>query len=60
MWGSEILCVCVVEGIFEVSFQGVSSFLFYCSKILGFMKTKDLPVTEAVFSALVTGHARAG
>ncbi|KAM8942062.1 leucine-rich PPR motif-containing protein, mitochondrial [Lycaon pictus] len=30
------------------------------SKILGFMKTKDLPVTEAVFSALVTGHARAG
>ncbi|XP_057597000.1 leucine-rich PPR motif-containing protein, mitochondrial isoform X2 [Hippopotamus amphibius kiboko] len=30
------------------------------SKILEFMKTKDLPVTEAVFSALVTGHARAG
>ncbi|XP_042531346.1 leucine-rich PPR motif-containing protein, mitochondrial [Dipodomys spectabilis] len=30
------------------------------SKILGFMKTKDLPITEAVFSALVTGHARAG
>ncbi|ELK14743.1 leucine-rich PPR motif-containing protein, mitochondrial isoform X1 [Pteropus alecto] len=30
------------------------------SKILGFMKTKDLPVTEAVFSALVTGHARSG
>uniref|UniRef100_A0A8C5L7Y9 Leucine-rich PPR motif-containing protein, mitochondrial n=1 Tax=Jaculus jaculus TaxID=51337 RepID=A0A8C5L7Y9_JACJA len=30
------------------------------SKILGFMKAKDLPVTEAVFSALVTGHARAG
>ncbi|XP_012611837.2 leucine-rich PPR motif-containing protein, mitochondrial [Microcebus murinus] len=30
------------------------------SKILGFMKTKDLPVTEAVFSALITGHARAG
>uniref|UniRef100_A0A7N9CI48 Leucine-rich PPR motif-containing protein, mitochondrial n=1 Tax=Macaca fascicularis TaxID=9541 RepID=A0A7N9CI48_MACFA len=30
------------------------------SKILGFMKNKDLPVTEAVFSALVTGHARAG
>ncbi|XP_055986558.1 leucine-rich PPR motif-containing protein, mitochondrial [Sorex fumeus] len=30
------------------------------STILGFMKTKDLPVTEAVFSALVTGHARAG
>uniref|UniRef100_G3T270 Leucine-rich PPR motif-containing protein, mitochondrial n=1 Tax=Loxodonta africana TaxID=9785 RepID=G3T270_LOXAF len=30
------------------------------SKILGFMKSKDLPVTEAVFSALVTGHARAG
>ncbi|XP_075392273.1 leucine-rich PPR motif-containing protein, mitochondrial [Tenrec ecaudatus] len=29
------------------------------SKILGFMKSKDLPVTEAVFSALVTGHARA-
>lgn len=35
-------------------------FIFYCSKILGFMKTKDLPVTEAVFSSLVTGHARAG
>lgn len=30
------------------------------SKILEFMKTKDLPVTEAVFSALVTGHAKAG
>ncbi|KAM5292635.1 leucine-rich PPR motif-containing protein, mitochondrial [Ctenodactylus gundi] len=30
------------------------------SKILGFMKTKDLPVTEAVFTALITGHARAG
>lgn len=30
------------------------------SKILGFMKTKDLPITEAVFSALITGHARAG
>ncbi|XP_021568044.1 leucine-rich PPR motif-containing protein, mitochondrial [Carlito syrichta] len=30
------------------------------SKILEFMKTKDLPITEAVFSALVTGHARAG
>ncbi|KAM9721033.1 leucine-rich PPR motif-containing protein, mitochondrial [Dama dama] len=30
------------------------------STILGFMKTKDLPVTEAVFSALVTGHARSG
>ncbi|KAM4867189.1 leucine-rich PPR motif-containing protein, mitochondrial [Thomomys bottae] len=30
------------------------------SKILGFMKTKDLPVTEAVFSSLITGHARAG
>lgn len=30
------------------------------SKILGFMKTRDLPITEAVFSALVTGHARAG
>lgn len=30
------------------------------SKILGFMKMKDLPITEAVFSALVTGHARAG
>ncbi|XP_006839529.1 PREDICTED: leucine-rich PPR motif-containing protein, mitochondrial [Chrysochloris asiatica] len=30
------------------------------SKILGYMKNKDLPVTEAVFSALVTGHARAG
>lgn len=31
-----------------------------CSKILGFMKTKDLPITEAVFNSLVTGHARAG
>ncbi|XP_013372996.1 PREDICTED: leucine-rich PPR motif-containing protein, mitochondrial [Chinchilla lanigera] len=30
------------------------------SKILEFMKTKDLPVTEAVFSALITGHAKAG
>ncbi|XP_041107358.1 leucine-rich PPR motif-containing protein, mitochondrial [Polyodon spathula] len=30
------------------------------SKILGFMKSKDLPITEAVFSSLVTGHARAG
>ncbi|KAL1782759.1 leucine-rich PPR motif-containing protein, mitochondrial [Sigmodon hispidus] len=30
------------------------------SKILGFMKAKDLPITEAVFSALVTGHSRAG
>ncbi|XP_045405457.1 leucine-rich PPR motif-containing protein, mitochondrial [Lemur catta] len=30
------------------------------SKILGFMKTKDLPVTETVFNGLITGHARAG
>ncbi|XP_021109468.1 leucine-rich PPR motif-containing protein, mitochondrial isoform X2 [Heterocephalus glaber] len=30
------------------------------SKILEFMKNKDLPVTEGVFSALVTGHATAG
>ncbi|XP_061600932.1 leucine-rich PPR motif-containing protein, mitochondrial [Cololabis saira] len=30
------------------------------STILGFMKSKDLPITEAVFSSLVTGHARAG
>ncbi|NWR70299.1 LPPRC protein, partial [Centropus unirufus] len=30
------------------------------SKILGFMKTKDLPITEAVFSSLVKGHARSG
>lgn len=34
-------------------------FLFH-STILGFMKSKDLPITEAVFSSLVTGHARAG
>uniref|UniRef100_A0A6Q2XHP1 PROP1-like PPR domain-containing protein n=1 Tax=Esox lucius TaxID=8010 RepID=A0A6Q2XHP1_ESOLU len=27
--------------------------------ILGFMKSKDLPITEAVFNSLVTGHARA-
>ncbi|XP_015265641.1 PREDICTED: leucine-rich PPR motif-containing protein, mitochondrial [Gekko japonicus] len=40
----------------------------YCSKgdldgasqILGFMKSKDLPITESVFSTLVTGHARSG
>lgn len=31
-----------------------------CSTILGFMKSKDLPITEAVFNSLVTGHARAG
>ncbi|XP_067421171.1 leucine-rich PPR motif-containing protein, mitochondrial [Emydura macquarii macquarii] len=30
------------------------------SKILGFMKTKELPITETVFSSLVTGHARTG
>ncbi|XP_051868901.1 leucine-rich PPR motif-containing protein, mitochondrial [Pristis pectinata] len=30
------------------------------SKILGFMKDKDLPITEVVFNSLVTGHARAG
>ncbi|XP_061481391.1 leucine-rich PPR motif-containing protein, mitochondrial [Rhineura floridana] len=30
------------------------------SKILGFMKSKELPITEFVFSALVTGHARSG
>ncbi|XP_053167851.1 leucine-rich PPR motif-containing protein, mitochondrial isoform X2 [Hemicordylus capensis] len=30
------------------------------SKILGFMKSKELPITESVFSALVTGHARSG
>ncbi|KTG42350.1 hypothetical protein cypCar_00026373, partial [Cyprinus carpio] len=28
--------------------------------ILGFMKSKDLPITEAVFNSLVTGHARGG
>ncbi|XP_061915032.1 leucine-rich PPR motif-containing protein, mitochondrial isoform X2 [Entelurus aequoreus] len=30
------------------------------SAILGFMKSKDLPITEAVFNSLVTGHARSG
>uniref|UniRef100_A0A3P8UUE2 Leucine rich pentatricopeptide repeat containing n=1 Tax=Cynoglossus semilaevis TaxID=244447 RepID=A0A3P8UUE2_CYNSE len=35
-------------------------FLCMCSTILGFMKTKDLPITEAVFNSLVTGHSRAG
>uniref|UniRef100_A0A9J8BIM1 Leucine rich pentatricopeptide repeat containing n=1 Tax=Cyprinus carpio carpio TaxID=630221 RepID=A0A9J8BIM1_CYPCA len=30
------------------------------STILGFLKSKDLPITEAVFNSLVTGHARAG
>ncbi|XP_064172695.1 leucine-rich PPR motif-containing protein, mitochondrial [Anguilla rostrata] len=30
------------------------------SKILGFMKSKDLPITEAVFNSLIAGHARAG
>uniref|UniRef100_UPI0037E7B2E4 leucine-rich PPR motif-containing protein, mitochondrial n=1 Tax=Semicossyphus pulcher TaxID=241346 RepID=UPI0037E7B2E4 len=30
------------------------------STILGFMKSKDLPITDAVFNSLVTGHARAG
>ncbi|XP_061767188.1 leucine-rich PPR motif-containing protein, mitochondrial [Nerophis ophidion] len=30
------------------------------SAILGFMKSKDLPITEAVFNGLVTGHARSG
>lgn len=54
------MCVHFVKTVFDVYFQGIFSFLFYCSKILGFMKTKDLPVTEAVFSALVTGHARSG
>lgn len=34
--------------------------LFFLSTILGFMKSKDLPITEAVFSSLVTGHARRG
>ncbi|XP_023660145.2 leucine-rich PPR motif-containing protein, mitochondrial isoform X1 [Paramormyrops kingsleyae] len=29
-------------------------------KILGFMKDKDMPITEAVFNSLLTGHARAG
>uniref|UniRef100_A0A4W3GXU5 Leucine rich pentatricopeptide repeat containing n=1 Tax=Callorhinchus milii TaxID=7868 RepID=A0A4W3GXU5_CALMI len=28
--------------------------------ILGFMKSKDLPITEVVFNSLVTGHAKAG
>ncbi|KAG7283190.1 hypothetical protein CRUP_000552, partial [Coryphaenoides rupestris] len=28
--------------------------------ILGFMKSKDLAITEAVFNSLVTGHARSG
>ncbi|XP_034093655.1 leucine-rich PPR motif-containing protein, mitochondrial-like [Gymnodraco acuticeps] len=30
------------------------------STILGFMKSKDLPITESVFNSLVTGHAQAG
>uniref|UniRef100_A0A8C6WJP5 Leucine rich pentatricopeptide repeat containing n=1 Tax=Neogobius melanostomus TaxID=47308 RepID=A0A8C6WJP5_9GOBI len=30
------------------------------SAILGFMKSKDLPITEAVFNSLITGHACAG
>uniref|UniRef100_A0A3B5M0T3 Leucine-rich pentatricopeptide repeat containing n=1 Tax=Xiphophorus couchianus TaxID=32473 RepID=A0A3B5M0T3_9TELE len=33
---------------------------FIDSTILGFMKSKDLPITEAVFSSLITGHSRAG
>lgn len=32
----------------------------FLSTILGFMKSKDLPITDAVFNSLVTGHARAG
>lgn len=35
------------------------NFFFYRT-ILGFMKSKDLPITEAVFNSLLTGHARAG
>ncbi|XP_063774425.1 leucine-rich PPR motif-containing protein, mitochondrial isoform X2 [Pseudophryne corroboree] len=30
------------------------------SKILGFMKSKNLPITEQVFNSLIKGHARAG
>lgn len=42
-------------------FFNVFNFLLcFFSTILGFMKSKDLPITEAVFNSLVTGHARAG
>ncbi|XP_063958510.1 leucine-rich PPR motif-containing protein, mitochondrial-like [Lytechinus pictus] len=30
------------------------------TKILEFMKSKDLPVTEGIFNSLITGHGRAG
>ncbi len=41
-------------------FEVTVNFATSCSTILGFMKSKDLPITEAVFNSLVTGHARAG
>uniref|UniRef100_A0A4W3H080 Leucine rich pentatricopeptide repeat containing n=1 Tax=Callorhinchus milii TaxID=7868 RepID=A0A4W3H080_CALMI len=37
--------------------KGVIYLVLY---ILGFMKSKDLPITEVVFNSLVTGHAKAG
>uniref|UniRef100_A0A4W3GXT7 Leucine rich pentatricopeptide repeat containing n=1 Tax=Callorhinchus milii TaxID=7868 RepID=A0A4W3GXT7_CALMI len=41
--------------------KGKGVMLRNCSvKILGFMKSKDLPITEVVFNSLVTGHAKAG
>lgn len=47
--------------LFFSSHFNVDVMLFgFLSTILGFMKNKDLPITEAVFSSLVTGHARAG
>lgn len=40
-------------------FRGSFNFFFHRT-ILGVMKNKDLPITEAVFNSLLTGHARAG
>lgn len=52
--------LCCVLFYFSSHFN-VDVMLFgFLSTILGFMKNKDLPITEAVFSSLVTGHAHAG
>lgn len=58
--GFTVRLLVVLRAFFSSHFN-VDVMLFgFLSTILGFMKNKDLPITEAVFSSLVTGHARAG
>lgn len=60
-WGSRVSHLTVLPHCSDLVQILWCFFNFFFSRtILGFMKSKDLPITEAVFNSLLTGHARAG